>query len=68
MKYPATPTWCSVWNPPFPTDEGKLAILDELEAHERRRISFLGSPAGTLLGGIFQGIETKWLTVEPTLA
>ena len=55
-------------NPPFPTDEGVLAIIDELEAHERRRIAFQGSPAGTLLGGMFRGIETKWQTIEPTLA
>ena len=58
----------SFLNPPFPTDEGTLTILDELEAHERRRIAFQSSPAGTLLGGIFRGIETKWQTIEPTLA
>jgi very-short-patch-repair endonuclease len=55
-------------NPPFPSDEGVLTILDELEAHERRRIAFQGSPVGTLLGSMFRGIETKWQTVEPTLA
>ena len=58
----------SFLNPPFPTDEGTLTILDELEAHERRRIAFLGSPAGTLMGGLFRGIETKWQTIDPTLA
>ncbi len=55
-------------NPPFPTDEGTLTILDELESHERRRIAFQGSPAGILIGGVFRGIETKWQTIEPTLA
>ena len=58
----------SFLNPPFPTDEATLTILDELEAHERRRIAFQSSPAGTLLGGVFRGIETKWQTIEPTLA
>jgi len=58
----------SFFNPPFPTDEDTLTILDELEAHERRRIAFQSSPAGTLLGGIFRDIETKWQTIEPTLA
>lgn len=55
-------------NPPFPSDEAALTTLDELEAHERRRIVFQSSPVGTLLGGMFRGIETKWQTVEPTLA
>ena len=58
----------SFLNPPFPSDEGTLTLLDELESHERRRIIFQGSPAGTLLGGMFHGMDTKWQTVEPTLA
>jgi hypothetical protein len=58
----------SFLNPPFPTDEGTLIILDELESHERRRIAFQGSLAGTLIGGVFRGIETKWQTIDPTLA
>jgi len=55
-------------NPPFPSDEAALTTLDELEAHERRRHAFQGSPVATLLGGMFSGIETKWQTIEPTLA
>jgi len=58
----------SFLNPPFPSDEGTLTLLDELETHERRRIGFQSSPVGTLLGGMFCGIETKWQTIEPTLA
>lgn len=52
---------------PFPGDQETLGILDDLEAHERRRLAFLSSPVGTLLGGIFCGIDTKWQTIEPTL-
>ena len=58
----------SFLNPPFPSDEAALALLDELETHERRRIAFQGSPAGTLLGGLFRGIATNWQAIEPTLA
>ncbi len=58
----------SFLNPPFPSDEGTLTLLDELESHERRRTAFQGSPVGTLLGGMFRGIETKWQMAEPTLA
>lgn len=58
----------SFLKPPFSSDEATLTILDELEAHERRRIAFLSSPAGPLLGAMFCGIETKWQSVEPTLA
>ncbi len=54
-------------NPPFPPDESALETLRELEANERRRIVFQDSPVGTLLGGMFHGIETKWQMIEPTL-
>lgn len=53
--------------PPFSSDEDTIALLDELEAHERRRTAFHDSSAGNLLGGMFSGIETRWQTVEPTL-
>src|SRR5207247_8466878 len=47
----------SFLNPPFLSEQATLTPLDELEAHERRRIAFNGSPVGTLLGGMFRGIE-----------
>jgi very-short-patch-repair endonuclease len=55
-------------NAPYPTDAGALALFDELEVHERRRIAFLDSPAGSVLGGLFRGINTNWSAIEPTLA
>ena len=55
-------------NSPYPTDAGALALFDELEVHERRRVAFLGSPAGPVLGGLFRGINTNWSAIEPTLA
>ena len=55
-------------NPPYPTNAGALALFDELEVHERRRVAFLGSPAGPLLGGLFRGINTNWSAIEPTMA
>jgi hypothetical protein len=58
----------SFLNQPFPTDEDTLTLLDELEAHECRRVAFHGSPVGPLLGGLFRGIDTNWQMIEPTLA
>lgn len=55
-------------NPPFPTDPEALTLLDELETHERRRVAFLGAPAGNVLGGVFRGLNTNWPAIEPTLA
>lgn len=55
-------------NRPFPTDDETCALLDELIAHERSRISFQTASVGTLLRGMFHGIETNWQEVAPTLA
>jgi very-short-patch-repair endonuclease len=55
-------------NSPFPTDSAALTLLDELEAHERRRLAFMAAPVGNVLGGLFRGINTNWTAIEPTLA
>lgn len=55
------------FNLPFPSDADAVLLLDELETHQRRCLTFKDSPAGTVLGGLFQGIETKWQSIEPML-
>ena len=45
-----------------------MTLLDELEAHERRRLAFMAAPVGNVLGGLFRGINTNWTAIEPTLA
>lgn len=52
---------------PFPSDKETVPLLDSLEAHQKQCVAFRGSPAGAVLGGLFNGIETKWQAIEPTL-
>jgi len=53
---------------PFPADKEALIVLEELETHERRRISFQRSVVSTLLGSLFCGIDTNWQAIAPTLS
>lgn len=54
--------------PPFPSDEDLVVLLEEIETHERQRVTFQSSAAGTLLGSCFHGIDTQWQPIEATLA
>jgi very-short-patch-repair endonuclease len=54
-------------NPPLPRDTEILALLEEIEIHERRCVALEGSPAKKLLGAHFKEIETDWGVIAPTI-
>jgi len=52
---------------PFPSDQETVTLLDELEIHQKQCVTFRYSPASAVLGGLFNGIETKWQAIDSTL-
>jgi len=54
----------SYLKPPFSSDKRTVLLLDELEVHESQRIAFEESGMSSMLGEVFQGIETDWAFVD----